>query len=135
MNTRTARLVLALGFLLLPLLLPGTAWAGKVELISRAAPGGQAQAVGQTSGALISADGNWVAFASSAPDLVPGQADGNSANDVFLVNRATNAVTLVSHAAGSSTRAGNGLTTPPGAISADGRYVAYISNSSDLVTA
>ena len=129
--SRTAKLV----FFFSLILLPGTARAGKVELVSRAAPGGQAQAVGQTGGALISADGNWVAFASTAPDLVPGQADGNSANDVFLVNRATNAVTLVSHAAGSPTRAGNSLTLPPGAISADGRYVAYISSSSDLVTA
>ena len=83
--SRSIQLVLALS----ALLLPGAARAGTVELVSRAAPGGQATAVGQTSGALFSADGNWIALASTAPDLLPGQSDGNDANDIFLVNRAS----------------------------------------------
>jgi Tol biopolymer transport system component len=130
--SRTTKLVL-LSSLLLPLLNPDTAWAGRVELISRAAPDGLPQAAGKATGAVISADGRWIAFASSAPDLVPGQIDGNNANDVFLADRTTGALTLVSHAAGSAVQAGNGTSSPPKAISADGRYVAYVSQSSNLI--
>ena len=130
---RTAKLVLLLSVLLLLFLLPCAAQAGKVELISRAAPGGVSQAAGQATGALISADGLWIAFASSAPDLLLGQIDGNNANDVFLMNRATGALTLVSHAAGAPGRAGNNTSSPPAAISADGRWIAYISQSSNLI--
>jgi Tol biopolymer transport system component len=127
--SRSVQLILALS----ALLLPGAVRAGTVELISRAAPGGQAQAVGQSGGALISADGNWIVFASNASDLLPGQIDGNNANDIFLKNRTTGTLTLVSHAAGSANRADNGTSFFPAAISADGRYVAFISDSTNLI--
>jgi len=130
--SRATRLALLLSVLLLPLLNPDPARAGKVELISRAAPGGLPQAAGKATGARISADGRWIAFASSAPDLLPGQIDGNSTDDVFLADRTTGALTLVSHAAGLPTRAANGTSSPPGAISPDGRYVAYVSQASNL---
>ena len=44
-------------------------------------PGG-AQASGDSRGGAISADGRWVAFASWASDLVPG--DTNGEQDIFL---------------------------------------------------
>src|SRR5688572_29913309 len=54
----------------------------------------------------LSADGRYVAFLSRAPDLSPGQEeDGDRTMDVFLHDRVLGTTTLVSHAAGSPTRA------------------------------
>jgi Tol biopolymer transport system component len=80
----------------------------------------------------LSADGRYVAFPSNARNLVPGQIDGVDTSDVFLFDRETGSITLVSHASGSATTVGNGESDQP-AISADGRYVAYQSYASDLV--
>jgi Tol biopolymer transport system component len=80
----------------------------------------------------ISADGGQVAYSSSATNLVAGQADGNSDEDIFLYNLIAGTNTLVSHASGAATTAGNGNCWQP-VVSADGRYVAYVSSSSDLV--
>jgi len=64
----------------------------------------------------ISADGRWVAFASRAADLVPG--DLNGAVDVFVHDRVAGGTELVSASGG-----GGGAEAP--AISADGRFVAF----------
>jgi Tol biopolymer transport system component len=80
----------------------------------------------------LSADGRWVIFASSFPHVIPGQEDSNRDEDLFLYDRATRATVLVSRAAGSATRTGNGRSVQA-ALSADGRYVAFASSSSDLV--
>jgi hypothetical protein len=53
---------------------------------------------------VLSSDGHSIAFESEATDLVAGQADTNSAPDVFLY--ASGTVTLASHT-------GNGLTAGP----------------------
>ncbi|HEY2295856.1 MAG TPA: hypothetical protein VGM86_34575 [Thermoanaerobaculia bacterium] len=78
----------------------------------------------------ISADGRFVVFTSDAPDLVPGQQDDNGSLDVFLYDRVTASVSLVSHT-GSAAKAGNGPSTDP-AISADGRWIAFDSVATDL---
>ncbi len=107
--------------------------AGQVQLISQADPAANpARPVGAASGGLISADGLWVAFASTAPDLVPGQSDGNNAEDVFLLDRGMGTFTLVSHAAGSTSLTANG-TSRQVAISGDGRFVLFASTSSNLL--
>jgi Tol biopolymer transport system component len=80
----------------------------------------------------ISADGSRIAYESKATNLVAGQVDGNSSSDLFLYDRAAGSNSLVSHASVSATTAGNGETDQP-ALSADGRYVAFVSSSSDLV--
>jgi hypothetical protein len=86
---------------------------------------------------VISSDGRWVAFASEADDLVPGQIDAsrNSATfDVFLWDRQTGTTVLVSHAAGSPTAAGNrSSSSEPLAVGSDGAFVAYTSTATDLV--
>lgn len=76
----------------------------------------------------ISADGRYVAFWSSANDLVGG--DTNSAQDVFRRDLRTNTTRRVSvdTAGGNS----NGDSFWP-TISADGRYVAFASRATDLV--
>jgi len=76
----------------------------------------------------ISADGRFVAFASGATNLVPG--DTNGLRDVFVHDRDTGTNTLVS--VDSSGVQGNIQSWVP-SISADGRYVAFSSEATNLV--
>ena len=69
----------------------------------------------------ISGDGLHVAFASRAPDLVPG--DTNNAIDVFVRDRATGTTIRLPQLGGLPVPP-NGLATEP-SISADGRVVAF----------
>ncbi len=80
----------------------------------------------------LSADGRWVAFESFSSYLVPGQEDLNGVLDLFLYDRTTKAVMLVSRSNGSASRTANGHSVRP-AISADGRYVVYASLATDIV--
>jgi Tol biopolymer transport system component len=87
--------------------------------------------------AVISADGRVVAYASVATDLVPNDTNGHL--DVFARNLQTGITTLVSvNNAGtnggnsdSSAQQGEGVTAS--LLSADGRFVTFISHASDLV--
>jgi Tol biopolymer transport system component len=75
----------------------------------------------------ITADGRYVAFSSSASTLVSGDTSGP---DVFMHDRVTGVTELVS--VSSAGEVGNDRSSEP-AISADGRYVAFISSASNLV--
>ena len=78
---------------------------------------------------VLSANGTHVAFLSRAGDLVTN--DFNGFNDIFVHNLQTRVTTLVSvNVAG--TDSGNRLSSDP-AISADGRYVAFASQATNLV--
>ncbi|HAT13323.1 MAG TPA: calcium-binding protein [Microcoleaceae bacterium UBA11344] len=77
----------------------------------------------------ISANGRWVVFDSLADNLVAG--DTNSTRDIFLHEIPTNTTTRVS--VNSSGNQGNSGSISA-AISADGRFVAFESNASNLVT-
>src|SRR5690348_10001239 len=59
-------------------------------------------AAGASTFPSVSADGRFVAFTSSAPNLVPGQT-GLAESNVFLLDRASGTVTLVSHIPGNPT--------------------------------
>ena len=76
----------------------------------------------------ISADGRFVAFASKAGNLVPG--DSNGTFDIFVHDRQTGATERVS--VDSAGAQGNNNSAFP-AISADGRFVAFVSEASNLV--
>jgi Tol biopolymer transport system component len=76
----------------------------------------------------ISADGRYVAFESEATNLVPG--DTNALTDVFVHDRATAVTTRVSVATGGAQGAGD---SGRPRISADGRYVVFDSEASNLV--
>ncbi len=79
---------------------------------------------------VLSANGRYVAFLSRANDLVTN--DFNSLNDVFVHDLQTRTTKLVSvNVAG--TGAGNRLSFDP-VISADGRYIAFSSQATNLVT-
>ncbi len=78
----------------------------------------------------LSANGRYVAFTSSADNLVPN--DGNRSSDVFVRDLATGQTILVS-VNNSGTVSGNQSSRKP-IISSDGRYVAFWSFATDLTT-
>ena len=83
---------------------------------------------------VLSADGRYVAFGSNASNLVAN--DGNNTQDVFLYDRTASSTTLVSRRVPSlPSLSGNSSSTANGnqSLSADGRYVAFTSNASNLV--
>ncbi len=79
-----------------------------------------------------SADGRYVVFTSGSTNIVTGQSDQNNRTDIFLRDRVADTITLVSHAAGAPTQTAAGLSTAP-TISADGRWIAFLSQAPDLV--
>jgi Tol biopolymer transport system component len=83
---------------------------------------------GFTGFGAISADGRYVAFESSASNLV--DRDGNSADDIFVRDRVAGTTRRVS--VGPQNLEANGPSAGP-AISADGRFIAFTSLASNLV--
>jgi len=100
---------------------------GDTTRVSVDSSGGQAN--GSSFLPSVSADGRYVAFYSDASNLVSG--DTNGEQDVFVHDRQTNTTTRVS--VDSSGAQGNGFSYLP-SISADGRFVAFSSNASNLVS-
>lgn len=84
----------------------------------------------ESMGALLSGDGRLVAFASSASDLVPG--DTNNRRDLFLLDRASGALELVTSAFDGTPSNGDASLS---ALSEDGRYVVFASNATNLLAA
>jgi Tol biopolymer transport system component len=76
----------------------------------------------------ISANGRFVTYQSDAPNLVPG--DDNNATDIFVRDRTTDTTEIVSVT--SNGDAANGSSSQP-TISANGRYVVFESDASNLV--
>ena len=126
--------------------LRATAAAGLATLVIGVTGAGPAQAAGLTTsrvsvssagaqgyrsseGPSLSANGRYVAFASLARNLVPG--DTNLVEDVFVRDRSAGTTRRVSLGAG-GTQA-NGASSMP-SISDDGRYVAFMSDATNLVT-
>ena len=126
-------------FLLVPVLLgllgaffllgfSGVAQAGTTERVSVSTGGAQSNEDSYNRPGSISADGSYVAFASFASNLVSG--DTNDTSDIFVRDRLTGQTTRVS--VDSSGMQGNGWSYDP-SISADGRYVAFNSEATNLV--
>lgn len=99
---------------------------GATSRVSVATGGGQGD--GPTRRASISGDGRFVAFASEASNLVPG--DTNGASDVFVRDRQT--LTTIRASVGPGGAQANGNCFQP-AISSDGRFVAFESDATTLV--
>ncbi len=100
---------------------------GVTRLVSRT-PGG-ASANAESGYATISANGQFVVFSSSATNLVAG--DTNAAEDIFIYNRRTRNVRRVSVSSGEAQ--GNAQSGYDAAVSADGRFVAFLSSATNLV--
>jgi CSLREA domain-containing protein len=90
---------------------------------------GGVPANGRSLSPAISDDGRYVTFVSEATNLVAG--DTNNRDDVFLYDRTTCTLSLISVAA-SGTISGSGDSVTP-AISPDGRYVVFTSASNNLL--
>jgi hypothetical protein len=108
-------------------------------LISRADPTSPSDAAGTTwtsNGPTMSADGRYLAFSSSAGDVVPGEVAINTpvygGTDIYVFDKTSNTTELISHAYWSPHTTGNGASIAQ-TISADGRYVAFESHATDLV--
>src|SRR5207248_5662651 len=78
----------------------------------------------------ISGDGRFLAFTSRATNLLSSPVPDTAGNDVFLYDRTTGAVSVVSHSAAGAAITGNGESDNP-VISAGGRYVAFSSNATN----
>jgi Tol biopolymer transport system component len=100
---------------------------GITYLVSKSSAGAGGNA--GSSHPSISADGRYVAFRSSATNLVSG--DTNGKDDIFVRDRQTGTTTLVSKS--SAGVQGNDYSFNP-SISGDGRYVAFHSGATNLVS-
>ena len=105
----------------------GAAQAVAIERVSVASDG--TEAIGGSGPGSLSADGRFVAFVSSASNLVAG--DTNGVEDVFVRDRQTGITEIVSVATGGVQ--GNARSREC-AISADGRYVVFTSAANNLVS-
>jgi Tol biopolymer transport system component len=79
----------------------------------------------------ISADGRYVAFQSIASNLVAG--DTNGASDVFVRDTVAGTTTMASVTSGGAISTTQLLGSTGAAISADGQYVTFESDATDLV--
>jgi Tol biopolymer transport system component len=111
------------------------AHSGTTELISSSSTA--LSGYEESSAPVLSADGRFVAFVSSASLLsrdtntCPGYDQPGSCPDVYVYDRHTGQIQLVSIS--SAGEQANGYSGSP-AISADGRYVAFLSDASNLVS-
>jgi hypothetical protein len=123
----TFRLVLAS---LLASLLPGLVEAQPA--LTRASLGtGTVEGNQPSSKASVSGNGRWVAFVSLASNLVVG--DTNGTPDIFVRDRWTGTTTRVNVGPGGAEATGSALGSDAPVISADGRFVAFQSWSTNLV--
>lgn len=101
---------------------------GEITRVNTTSTGAQATGGGVT-GATISADGRFVLFASTATNLVSG--DTNGVSDVFLKDLQTGSLTRVSTSSSGDQATGGQSDSPT--ISADGRYISFFSDATNLV--
>ena len=102
--------------------------SGTTTLVSRADTATGDSGDGQSIEPSISSDGQHVAFASGATNLV--DEDISGIRQIFKRNLQTDDTSLVSRADGAG-NAGDGLSSKP-SVSADGRFVAFESGSTNL---
>jgi Tol biopolymer transport system component len=104
--------------------------SGTTRRVSVAGDGSEADAA--CGGPVLSANGRFVAFHSSATNLVAG--DLNGVLDVFLHDRQTGQTKRVSlHSDGTQASSGGHLGSRDPSLSGSGRYVAFRSDASGLV--
>ena len=101
---------------------------GQTCLVSRSSAGDAAD--GDSTTPSISSDGRYVAFTSAASNLV--ENDTNGVADIFVHDRDTGVTTLVSKDS-EGVQGDNGSIYLYSSISADGRYVAFTSEATNLV--
>ena len=109
----------------------GTCRRGVTTLVSVDLSGGS-RAASAPYDPSISADGRYVAFTSSDPDLTADPVNENP--NVFVRDLVAATTTLVSiNDSGTGTASGHAAESLEPVISPDGQYVAFVSNATDLV--
>lgn len=126
-NRRIVRMLLALVLLLSGMLQTASAAPGDIERVSVDSSGVEGNSFSNTPS--TSSDGRFIAFWSVASNLVSG--DNNDTADVFVHDRQTGITSQVS--VDSNGMQGNG-TSAGSSISNDGRFVAFSSLASNLVS-
>jgi Tol biopolymer transport system component len=116
---------------------------GRTVLVSVNSAGRQGNSTSATDGSTISADGRFVAFVSDAWNLVAGDSNGNegapwdaeSCPDVFVRDRVARTTERVNVSSSGKQANTDGFLSCSGhpSISADGRFVAFDSQASNLV--
>lgn len=127
-HVQRVRASLVLSAVATALTMPGMAQSTLTQRVSVDARGASGPAGTSSVRASSSADGRYVAFASEVP-LDP--LDTNALLDVYVHDRVTGATILASRTP--SGAGGNAASTAPN-LSADGRYVAFQSQATDLVS-
>jgi ribosomal protein L24E len=102
--------------------------SGQTIMVSSGAQGQGDKGSGSPS---ISADGRWVSFDSKATNF--NQADSGADTDIYIKDLQTGALDQVSVRADGSQASGGTVTGGDSTISADGRFVAFWSDSTNLV--
>ncbi|MGB5712465.1 MAG: hypothetical protein WBM44_16330, partial [Waterburya sp.] len=97
-----------------------------VELVSKGI--NNAFANGDSTSAFISGDSSFVVYESDASNLVPNDTNGKS--DIFIYDRVNQTTELISVATNGISSNGN---SRDATISDDGKYVAFLSDASNLV--
>ncbi len=100
---------------------------GQTTIVSRSSAGVAGN--GASSAPTVSADGRYVAFVSAATNLVT----GISGTQIYRHDRSTGTTILISKDNSATPLAGNGASSAP-SISSDGRYIAFASLSTNLVS-
>ena len=103
-----------------------------IDRISISSDGAEGDADTATCGVAVSADGRYTAFISEAGNLVAG--DTNSTWDVFVHDRETSVTKRVSIASDGTQGNGSSGYWCGIDISADGRYIAFVSSADNLVS-
>ena len=106
---------------------------GALTLVSASAAG--AQGNNASTLPVLSADGSTLIFQSTAYNLIPGANNGQQ--NIYAYNVATGAISLVSvntNGAGGDAQSGASLSGYGYSVSANGRYVTFLSQATDLVT-
>ncbi len=80
----------------------------------------------------MSDDGRWILFESAATNLVPAQSDLNDAKDVFLFDRISGEVRLLSRTASSAFSTADGYSVA-GELSGDGRFALFESSATNVM--
>jgi IPT/TIG domain-containing protein len=102
---------------------------GRTTVVSVDSAGGRANDSSGTDSVCISGDGRWIGFDSSASNLVPG--DTNGIDDLFVHDRLSGEVSRVNVATDGAQANGASIEI---SLSADGRFAAFDSTATNLVT-
>jgi len=105
---------------------------GEVDLISRAWNDPLRGATGGSRPLAVSADGRFVYFWNYGGDLLPDYAGPDSNEQIYLADRATGEVKLITRALGQPAVGATG-TIWDSSMSADGRYLAFSSAGANLL--